>query len=216
MRSRHELAGMKFNMLTAIKRVNETGRSHWLCQCDCGKTSVVEATNLIKLKVVSCGCSRDEKARREATKHGRAKQSINNIWCGMKQRTRNPNCPAYQHYGARGIEMCDEWHDSFLKFYEYFGDPPFAGASLERIDNDLGYFPGNVKWATRKDQMNNTRRSRKITLNGVTMTLSQWADKSGINRHTIACRINAGWPLRDAIFSKPSPLTHKNRKDCKP
>lgn len=211
MRTRHDLTGMKFNMLTAIKQVNEVGRSHWLCACDCGRKSIVEAVNLRKLKVVSCGCFRDAKAKAESTIHGRAKKTINNIWCGIKQRTRNPNCKVYHYYGGRGIGMFDEWYDSFLKFYEYFGDPPFPRACLDRINNDLGYFPGNVRWVTQKEQCNNKRNTVLITAQGLTKNTEYWAEKTGIKRCTLNSRVRAGWD-HERIVSAPLQLKNKPKR----
>lgn len=210
MRQRRDLTGQKFNMLTAIKQVSTVGRSHWLCICECGKESTVEATNLWKLKVVSCGCYRDNKAKNDSTIHGKAKKTINNIWCGIKQRTRNPNCNVYHHYGGRGIDMYDEWYDSFLKFYEYFGDPPFKGACLDRIDNEKGYFPGNVRWTTQKEQCNNKRNNRFVTAFGKTQTVAQWAKEIGVNAAVISKRLNKlKWTDEEAVSRIASPLARK-------
>ena len=100
---------------------------------------------------------------RKAT-HGFKGTNIYNTWCNMKQRCNNKNYFQYEYYGGRGITVCDEWQNSFEAFYEHVSQLPHYGEegySLDRINNDGNYEPGNVRWATRKEQMNNRRISKK-------------------------------------------------------
>lgn len=180
--------------------------------CDCGTEAIVYAYNLIGKKAIkSCGCARSDFLRRLSFRHGKAKTKIYNIWSGIKQRTTNEKYSEYHLYGARGILMFKEWEDSFPAFLAYFGDPPFDGASLDRIDNNEGYFPGNVRWATQKEQCNNKRNNATLTVNGLTKTQAQWAESSGISRSTIAMRIKAGWNESDAVTLKVSPISRSKR-----
>jgi len=102
------------------------------------------------------------------------------IWRGMKARCRKENNPNYPHYGGRGIGICDKWFESFAAFFADMGPRPSAGHSIDRIDNDGNYEPGNCRWADLETQANNKRNSRLVLLHGVRMTLSEAARASGI------------------------------------
>ena len=128
------------------------------------------------------------------------------IWAVAKERCYRINSPKYKTYGARGIAMSDDWRDSFESFIRDMGNRPSphpieGSYSIERIDNDGDYCAENCKWATRKEQANNTRTNRYITFRGVTLTLNQWAEKVGIKRETIAYRINKGWSIDEALHT---------------
>lgn len=116
----------------------------------------------------------------------------------MIQRCTNPRDKSYHNYGGRGITVCPEWMD-FTKFFLHVGERP-TGTSIERIENSKGYEPGNVKWATRSEQNNNTRRTRKLTHEGCTLSMKQWADKSGVSYSTLKRRLNRGWLIEKAII----------------
>jgi len=121
-------------------------------------------------------------------------------WKDMKKRCLNPRCKSFKNYGGRGIRIYDGWLKSFSAFFEYMGPKPTHKHTSERIDNNLGYFPGNVKWATRTDQSNNQRRTHKITFNGKSMSLKQWSKELGIPRTTLNSRIVLmGWPIEKAL-----------------
>jgi hypothetical protein len=106
---------------------------------------------------------------------------------------------SYENYGGRGITVCDRWRDSFVAFYEDMGERPSPKHSIDRIDSNGNYEPGNCRWATPKQQMNNRRANRMITIDGETLSLQKWADRSGINRSTIYSRVGHGWPLDKAV-----------------
>lgn len=103
-----------------------------------------------------------------AATHGHSRKNpVYKTWAGIKQRCNNPKEPAYPHYGARGIKMCDKWERSYLAFYEYIGERPSNKHTIERIDNNRGYEPGNVRWATRDEQQHNRRPYGKLGVKGV-------------------------------------------------
>ena len=122
------------------------------------------------------------------------------LWRAIKQRCNNPNSQHYHRYGGRGVTMCSEWADSFTAFRNALGDPP-EGKTLERIDNDKGYEPNNVRWATRKEQANNRATNVVLTWEGKTMTLKQWAEHLGWKYGLIASRWKRG--LRGADLFAP-------------
>jgi hypothetical protein len=131
-------------------------------------------------------------------KHGKRHTRAYSIWTGVKNRCQNPNEPAYPRYGGRGITLCEAWQD-FRQFYADMGDPP-AGHSIERVDNNKGYEPGNCIWATRKVQNRNKRGLLYITINGETKPLAAWVESIGaVSYRTAHMRIRSGMAPVDAI-----------------
>ena len=130
----------------------------WLCACDCGDNTIIPSGSFRSGNTRSCGCLFSEQARRQAVTHGMSRTGMYRRWCAMIKRCENPRDKAYKHYGARGIEVCKEWRESFEAFLEDVGECPQPGYSLDRINNDGNYEPGNVRWATQSQQVNNSRR----------------------------------------------------------
>lgn len=152
------LPKQKYTRLTVRGFVgrDKWGQLMWLCDCSCGKWKVVRGHDLRNKKTKSCGCLDQE----NKTKHGMEGTSEYHTWQSMLARCENPNNPGYENYGNRGIIVCSEWH-SFPAFFKDMGKRPL-GLTLERKDNDLGYYPSNCMWASWKKQANN-RRKRKPT-----------------------------------------------------
>lgn len=121
-------------------------------------------------------------------------------WGNMLARCRNQNCPSYPIYGGRGITVCERWH-SFENFWNDMGDRP-KGKTLDRIDNDGNYEPGNVRWAARYEQSRNTRRNRIFSINGRSQCLMDWALESGLDYETLRSRLAAGLTLEFALSRK--------------
>ncbi len=121
-------------------------------------------------------------------------------WSLMLTRCRNRNCPSYPNYGGRGITVCERW-SSFSNFREDMGDRP-NGKTLDRIDNDGNYEPGNVRWATRAEQSRNTRRNRIFSIGGQSQCLRDWALEVGLNYETLRSRLAAGLTLEFALARK--------------
>lgn len=144
-----------------------------------------------------------------ATRRG-AKSPLYGVWSVMRQRCENPRARDFGRYGGRGITVCERWQD-FAAFREDMGARP-AGATLERIDNDGPYSPENCRWATRKEQAQNTSRSLRLTVGGVTRTAAEWGDLSDDPRLTgqrIAVRVGKGWSAERAITEPVRTLTRK-------
>jgi hypothetical protein len=129
--------------------------------------------------------------------HGMSRSPTWSTWSTMKARCFNPSTDSYPNYGGRGITVCDRWL-SFENFLADMGEKP-PGKSLERMDNDKGYEPGNCCWATELEQQRNKRSVRRITARGKTQTIPEWAAESGIAQSSIYSRIYWGWPLEDAV-----------------
>ena len=160
----------KFGRLTPLSPFGAK-RSY---RCDCGKTVEAFHANVTSGKTQSCGCYRQEVAERNLVwqdKHGKSNSRVYSIWEGMIQRCTNPNQENYRNYGGRGITVSDEWRD-FQNFYRDMGDPP-EGLTLERKDNDSGYSRENCVWATRSEQMQNTRRTQHGFENQETFTAAR-------------------------------------------
>lgn len=121
-----------------------------------------------------------------------------NTWIGMIHRCHRPTSPSYPLYGARGIRVCERWH-STENFFQDMGPRPSKNHSLDRINNDGNYEPGNCRWATAKEQANNTRHNVHLELSGVKQTIGEWAKKLGMDSRTIRERLNRGWSVERAL-----------------
>ena len=124
-------------------------------------------------------------------------------WSQMIQRCCNPNNRAYQDYGGRGIFVCVEWLKSFSSFLLHIGMRPGPGYTVDRIDNDRGYEPGNVRWATWKEQQRNRRGNRLLTFRGETHCIIEWAEITGLRKSTIRERLHRGWSI-DLTLTVPA------------
>ncbi|AFL99510.1 AP2 domain-containing protein [Desulfitobacterium dehalogenans ATCC 51507] len=162
------LSGQKFGRLTAIERAENRGtKTMWLCECDCGNRKIIAAGDLGSGRTNSCGCLRKEYVAAKNYIHGHTDDRLNSIWRDMKKRCYNPRNKSYKDYGARGIELCNEWRNDFMSFYKWAIANGYSDElSIDRIDNDKGYEPSNCRWATRLTQ-NINQRIRKDNKTGV-------------------------------------------------
>ena len=212
-----DLTGKKFNRLTVLK---EVGRDYeqsvlWLCKCDCGNETVVSTKKLNNGHTKSCGCLHREKFIYKT--HGKSNTRIYKIWAKMLERCNNPKTPAYKNYGGRGITYQDSWKD-FNNFYEDMYESYKAHCkecgeketTLDRINVNGNYTKENCRWATRKEQANNTRTN--IIIDGVTM--AQYAEIHNINYNTLQSRL---WKERNGDCHKRynRRKTHRNGRTRK-
>lgn len=209
-----DLRGERFGKLTVIERagVDSRGERLWLCECDCGNTAIASTSVLRGNRKKSCGCLYAEAVRGNAYKHGKAYSRIYREWRNMKYRCRNPNSSSYAWYGGRGIQVCDRWL-KFETFYDdvsmlpHFGDPNYT---LDRIDGDGNYEPGNVRWADKFTQANNRNSNMMITYNGETHSLAEWSRKLDINYNTLKSRLRLGWPVERVFTTKKQTIPREN------
>ena len=206
-----DLTGKIFGKLRVVNRAenDKTGKARWNCNCACGGITISSSGNLRSGGAKSCGCVNKERIRLLKLTHNKCYTPEYETWAGMVKRCYNSNNKAFKNYGGRGIKICNEWRKSFSAFYDYVGQRPTLKHTIERIDNNRGYFPGNVKWATRKEQNNNRRSNHNITFEGRTMNLTQWAKTLSINRLTLSSRIVIqGWSTEKAFCS---PVKHHSQ-----
>lgn len=185
-------AGQQINALTSLGLVRSfRGQREYLLVCECGQIKWMSGSMVVREKCISCGCvSAEMSARRCAARatHGLANSSLYVIWSGMMARCYSPTSPRFDHYGKRGITVCPRWHD-LAAFCEDMIPSYTIGRTLDRIDNDQGYFPANVRWATQKQQQRHRRNNRLITYKGITQCLSKWAESVGISTNLLGQRL---------------------------
>src|SRR3990167_470601 len=165
--------------------------AQWMCRCDCGTFTEVRGENLKSGGTSSCGCKKNILGERSTT-HGLTETPEYRIWTGILTRCRNPRAKAFRLSGGRGISVCARWAD-FSAFLLDMGNRPSRQHSIDRVNNDGNYEPGNCRWATRKEQSNNQSRNVRLTFNGKVMTISQWSEEIGIDPKTLWQRHRAGW-----------------------
>jgi hypothetical protein len=171
--------GKKFGKLTVIGFGEVTGADGtlYICECECGFTKGYSGSKLKNGKIMQClHCSNSAKGK----KHGFYKYPEYKVWQSIKSRCTNPSDKGYPAYGGRGISICKEWAESFETFIEDIGFRPQEGLTLDRIDNDRGYEPGNVRWVTHMINSNNTRKNVRYTKNGATYTARELAEKFSV------------------------------------
>jgi hypothetical protein len=225
-----DIAGQRFGRFTVLSfvEINERHKAVWWCRCDCGTAKRVVGSELTFGKTISCGCWRREKTadaarartqaaaghhwnqgivrsaeyramrRARATTHGMTHTREYSSWTSMLQRCTNPNDPSFANYGGRGITVCDRWR-RFENFYEDMGPRPLKH-SMDRIDNSLGYFKENCRWAPDSVQAANKRTNRILSFGGRSQTLAEWAREVGVQEDALRRRLGkSGWTVEKAL-----------------
>lgn len=169
------------------------------CRCECGSVAIVSRSNLLTGHTRSCGCLRAQAIK----SHGLSRSPEYAAWANIYNRCVNAKHPNWNNYGSRGVTLCDSWRGAggFAAFFAHIGPRPSRDYTVERIDNDKGYEPGNVRWATRREQMRNTRRNHWIEIDGERKLISDWAKVKDIDATTICHRIKRGMSQRDAVMA---------------
>lgn len=206
-----DLIGQQFGRLIVVQRMNNNkwGQSRWLCQCNCGNKKTVASRHLKAGCTRSCGCLKIKHGHNTTTKITKTYTS----WSHMKDRCVNPNHKHYHHYGGRGITVCEKWL-KFQNFLEDMGESPGPGYSIERINNNEGYYPENCKWATSREQHRNMRSNILIQFNGKTQCLIEWSEETGIPYTTLFSRINRlGWSIKKALITPVGKYKRKKQND---
>ena len=214
--------GDRFEQVTVVEHAgfyvfgNGKGREpQWLVRCSCGIEKVVRDSSLKSGHTRSCGCLQRRAAsiagKKRATHGGRTSAEYY-IWSGAKQRC-TEHSKDRTNYNDRGIAMCERWTASFADFFADMGSRPSPDHSIDRIENDKGYWCGkaecpecgpagrspNCRWATRSEQQRNKRTNHLLTVNGTTLTIVEWASRTGLRKGTISERIRRGWTPGEAV-----------------
>jgi hypothetical protein len=198
-----------FGRLTVLGYIgkNKKGRSVWLCECDCGNYVSVVGYSLEGNNTTSCGCYWKEKQKDRNFKHGQAvtcqKTKVYAAWRSIINRCYNETFYYYKNYGGRGITIAQEWRNDFISFYAHVGDPPSNKHSIDRIDNDKGYIPGNLRWATASQQSKNRSNTIILEFNGIKRCISEWARVINVKQQCIYYRYKKGW-CTFCIFTTPT------------
>lgn len=202
-----DLTGRKIGRLSVASRSDRRPRAWWNCKCDCGNECVVSGVFLKESPSPSCGCYATESYGKHVIKHGhapsanRAQSRTYATWRGMKLRCLNPNHSAFKDYGARGISICDRWMD-FNNFLQDMGEKP-DGLELDRKDTNGNYCRENCEWVTHSKNCRNMRSNFVLEMDGHRLCLAEWAERYGIEWHTVYQRIKRGWSVANAL-TKPA------------
>jgi hypothetical protein len=198
-----DLRGKRFGRAVAIEYMGldeSKKRSLWKCVCDCGEEFICRKDSLKSGRIQSCGCLGKERRLESLTKHGMHKTKIYKVWTEMLQRCGNPNNQSYENYGGRGIKVHSKWH-SFEGFWEDMKSGYREDLSIDRIDNDGNYEPGNVRWATRIEQQSNLRTNVRYMFFGEEMTVGEAGRKFNVNHDALRARIHSGTEPEKALLA---------------
>src|ERR1700730_11088400 len=188
--SGRDITGQRFGRLTAVHQTAKSSKKpkrnpRWLFRCECGNETEVASTAVVNGHTQSCGCLYRETRKGRLThghaRHVRGRPSPEYVaWVGMHDRCTREKRDSYKHYGGRGITVCERWNE-FENFLADMGPKPSRKHEIDRSpDNNGNYEPGNVRWATRIQQTNNTRVNHLLTIDGQTLTVAEWAREMNI------------------------------------
>lgn len=202
------LTGQVFGRLTALEPTTQRVRGHviWRCQCSCEKKTIVFVSTVHWGDTQSCGCKRREHAlTKPARRHGLSRTAEYRAWQQMWDRCTNANNPRWDGYGGRGITVETSQWSAFENFFTDMGKRPSPKHTLERRDNSRGYSRENCVWATQKEQAYNRRPNHRLTLNGETLCVTEWATRTKIHINTILFRLKKGWSVERTLMT---PVRH--------
>lgn len=188
-------------LMTVAQQKSRT--SFQVCQCDCGNIVCIRRDYFTNKGIRSCGCAKNASGKYPIKVRKLPYDYLNATWHKIRERCRNKNHHAYAKYGGAGVSVCPEWDnlaDGYTNFAEYMGPRPSPMHSIDRYpDRDGNYEPGNVRWATRKEQNRNRRSCRELTYNGKTQCVMAWSEEYQINHNTISNRLRRGWTVEEAL-----------------
>ncbi len=208
-RTRADLIGYEFGDFVveaeAAPKIRPNGKKVrlWQCRCSCGNVRFLNKQEIETQKRKSCGCKKADNRRKAATVHGDSHKRLHNIWSGIRARCYCETDYHYKWYGARGIRMDEKWKDDYEAFKRWALEAGYSTElTIERRNNNGDYTPENCRWATGKEQANNTRRNKVVTAFGRTLTLSQWSEETGMPYDALKMRLRRGWSPEEAL-TKP-------------
>ena len=192
------LIGTKRNKLTILEHFKENKCNYFKCLCECGRIAKIRANHLLNDNQYSCG------KHHKKYLDSKIGERLYNTWNRMIHRCYDVSNHKYPSYGGRGILVCEDWRNNYDSFYKWALENGYCfGLWIERIDNNGNYCPENCKWATRTEQMRNTRRTHLIDYNGTRKSLAEWCEILNLYYPTINSRINKGWDAARA-FETPT------------
>lgn len=178
-----------FTVVGFVDNNPNSARCRFLCKC--GKECVLRASYVVNGNTKSCGCRK--------LLHGETKSKEHCSWWSMICRCNDPKDEHYPNYGGRGIRVCQEWADSYIAFISCVCRKPSPKHTLDRIDVNGHYEPGNVRWATPKEQSRNRRNNKVVTFNGVAMCCAEWCELLGFSKNLVSKRLSMGWSVEKAL-----------------
>lgn len=213
-----DLTGQRFGRLTVIDFAeNVNHKNKWLCKCDCGNYKKVSSSDLRANKVKSCGCLWKENSLlrgKAAYKDGRSKERLYKIYQGMLTRCTNSNREDWKRYGGRGIAICEEWKD-YEKFRDWALNNGYQeNLTIDRINVNKGYSPGNCRWITLKEQARNKRNTVKLTINGVEKPLATWCEETYKDYNKVLRRKEDGWSDYECLYGKKRKDKGVQHEEC--
>lgn len=198
-------SGERFGCLTVQRLSERRGRqSFWVCLCDCGNAIEARGAKLRSGHTKSCGCAKIAALVKRTTRHGAAPAGRvtpeYRAWRNMISRCSSKRPRDHAAYAARGIVVCAEWLASFEAFLAHIGPRPSTAHEVDRYpNNDGNYEPGNVRWATRRQQVLNTRANRLVTYRDETKPVTVWSEELGLPVASVRRRLDLGWTVEAAL-----------------
>lgn len=201
------IVGNKYGLLRVESRAEngKCGLVRWNCICECGGRTISFANGLKSGGVTSCGCKRNTTLAKGkyARTHGMHGTKEYDAYYHMRQRCYIKSCSQYKNYGGRGIKVCDRWLENFENFFEDVGKCPSGLHSVDRIDSEGNYEPGNVRWATQKTQQQNRNNNFRINYNGEEKSLAEWCEILSLDYQLIWQRLQKlNWTPERAFNEK--------------
>lgn len=213
-----DITGKRYGRLVAIGPIGTNKQGViWACQCDCGASMSVHGYLLRSGNTKSCGCLRVDTIVAIGTSHGLHDSPYYKRWLHITQRCVNPNDKNYANYGGRGISVYNKWRHDFAAFHNYISQLPDCGKegySLDRIDNNGNYEPGNLRWTTQDIQMRNTRSTRWITFGGKTLCVADWEKELNLPEGVLRKRLYRKWSVERALTTPLKVISDKSKNEA--
>ncbi len=200
----------RWTVQVRAERVGKKGQVYWHCRCECGVERDVMGSQLRSGTSQSCGCYSSDATVSRFTTHGGSRTPEYRVWITAKSRCYNPDNSKYRLYGGRRIKMCNRWRHDFSAFLADMGPRPEPRLTIERINSNGDYEPGNCRWASATDQNRNTSRNNFTTHEGETHTVAEWAQIVGMHYVTLYHRLHIlNWPVDKALTTPVGPARNK-------